>query len=165
MIREELYRLLEEVVKSDAPQVADIMQVEVTCDGNAWDVLDRATEALTIILSVQLICDREEEWMTENSYKLLESWFETNVLPHRKSDDESRDTRNVRCFHDGRDWFWWSSRVINDDLLRVYILLDGFPVSGFDLLRWLLECCGALQVEQGPAVDVADIPSWGDLSQ
>jgi len=159
MIREELKRLLFE---ADEESATDLMQVEVICDGNAWQVLERATEALAVILSVENICNNKDEWQTDDSYKLLESWFESNVLPHindEDDDDVSRDIDKVRWFGEGRDWFWWTARVLDDNRLFVYIMLDGFPVSGFDNLRWLLQCCGASQVEQGPAVGSSDIPA------
>ena len=152
MLRDELNRLLFKATENAAAPEMGLMQVEVSCDGNAGEVIARASEALCMILSVHLVCGDEEEWLTDSSYELLETWFENNVLVNLQDENVNRDTEEVRRFGDGRDWFWWSARVIDNNRLLVYILLTGFPVSGFDSLRWLLQCAGALRVEQGPAL-------------
>ena len=154
MVRDELKRLLFEVDKNSD---VNLMQVEVSCDNNASQVLERVIEALALILSVSSICGNKDEWLTEESYELLESWFSNNVLSHNDDDELNAGIQNVRWFGEGRDWFWWSAKVANENSLLVYILVTGFPISGFDSLRWLLKCCSASQVEQGSAVNSSDI--------
>lgn len=154
MVRDELKRLLFEVDESND---VNLMQVEVSCDSNAPQVLERAVEALAMILSVNSICGNKDEWLTAESYELLESWFSNNVLSQNNTDELNDGIRNVRWFGEGRDWFWWSAKVENENSLFVYILVTGFPISGFDSLRWLLRSCGASQVEQGAAVKSSDL--------
>jgi hypothetical protein len=146
MIRNELQRLIfEPKDNSDC----NLMQVDVKCDGNAQHVLERVTEALVMLLSIENICEDYDAWDTDNSYKFLAKWFEHNMFTHIIAPDVSRATDRVRYFSEDRDWFWWAGRVADAETLHVYILLEGFPVSGFDDLRWLLLCSGAMQVEQG----------------
>jgi len=154
MIRDELKRLLFEKDKNND---VNLMQVEVSCDNNASKVLELAIEGLAVILSVNSICGNKDEWLTAESYELLEAWLERNVLPRNIEATLSNDIRNVRWFGEGRDWFWWSAQVKNENTLFVYILVTGFPISGFDSLRWLLRSCGASQVEQGSTIKSSEL--------
>jgi hypothetical protein len=157
MIREELQRLL---FKPKKDEECNLMQIEVQCDGNAHKVLERAKEALVMILSVESLCEDYDSWETDASYKFLAEWFESNMFIHINAPDVSRDTDKVGYFSEERDWFWWDGRVVDDNILHVYILLEGFPVSGFDDLRWLLQCSGASSVEQGEQVQASDIHNY-----
>ena len=161
MIREEFNRLLFEADESDGYAGMELMEVEVGCDGDAWDVYLRTKEALAVILSQELLNEViEHEWDdygSDEQDEKLGPWFRKNVMIHAKGECLSESTEYLEWFNDGRDWFWWNARVRNDDLLHVYIKLSGFPVSGFDALRWLLKCCGATSVEQGDLKDIAEL--------
>ncbi|OAN61349.1 hypothetical protein A8B79_07775 [Balneola sp. EhC07] len=154
MAHDELKRLL---FGSDKSSDTTLMRVEVGCNNNASKVLEKAIEALTVILSVNSVCEGKEDWLTTESYEMLESWFTNNVLPDNNDDRLLDGIQNVRWFGEGRDWFWWSAQVADENTLYVYILVVGFPISGFDSLRWLLKCCGASVVEQGEAVKSSDL--------
>ncbi len=154
MARNELKRLL---FGSDKSSDTTLMRVEVSCNNNASQVLEQAMEALAVILSVNSVCKDKEEWLTSESYEMLEAWFINNMLPHNNDDRLLDGIQNVRWFGEDRDWFWWSAQIADENNLYVYILVAGFPISGFDSLRWLLECCGASEVEQGEAVKSSDL--------
>lgn len=154
MAHDELKRLL---FGSDKSSDTTLMRVEVSCNNNASRVLEQAIEALAVILSVNSVCEDKEDWLTTESYEMLESWFTNNVLPDNNDDRLLDGIQNVRWFGEDRDWFWWSAQVADENNLYVYILVVGFPISGFDRLRWLLKCCGASVVEQGEAVKSSDL--------
>lgn len=154
MARDELKRLL---LGSDKSSDTTLMRVEVSCKNNASQVLEQAIEALAVILSVNTVCEDKEEWLTTESYEMLEAWFTNNVLPDNNDYRLLDGIENVRWFGEDRDWFWWSAQIVDENNLYVYILVAGFPISGFDSLRWLLECCGASEVEQGEAVKSSDL--------
>lgn len=154
MARDELKRLL---LGSDKSSDTTLMRVEVSCKNNASQVLEQAIEALAVILSVNAVCEDKEEWLTIESYEMLEAWFTNNVLPDNNDYRLLDGIENIRWFGEDRDWFWWSAQIVDENNLYVYILVAGFPISGFDSLRWLLECCGASKVEQGEAVKSSDL--------
>lgn len=154
MVHDELKRLL---FGSDKSSDTTLMRVEASCNNNASRVLEQAIEALAVILSVNSVCEDKEDWLTTESYEMLETWFTNNVLPDNNDDRLLDGIQNVRWFGEDRDWFWWSAQVANENNLHVYILVAGFPISGFDSLRWLLKCCGASVVEQGEAVKSSDL--------
>lgn len=163
MIREELQRLLFGPDEDEEPIGFEIMQIEASCPDNASTVSDRAREALTVILSTHLICDAKEdakEWETDPVFEFLEAWF-YNSFEKQSAENEDQPSDNVRWFNDARDWFWWDAKVFDNNRLVVYITVVGFPISGFDLLRWLLISCGASQVEQGPCIDITEINESG----
>ncbi|MFW8590794.1 hypothetical protein ACOI22_08340 [Glaciecola sp. 2405UD65-10] len=149
MLNDELKRL---VFGANSSEEYDLMHVSVKCNGNAELVFERIKECLMLILSVEEICEYHEEWRTENSYELLETWFKTNLLCDVKSDELCCQVGKVRYFSEERDWFWWAGHVKENDYIDVYLKIEGFPVSGFDNLRWLFLCCGATEVAQQGSV-------------
>jgi len=157
MIREEINRLLFTPNPDDISGV-DIMEVHVSCDADAWLVLERLYEVLTIVLSTHLLNSKCNEDEMELQLQPLETWFKENIIQYIKdTEDTSTSTDYLEGFHSYRDWFWWNARGVDENNFKVYILLDGFPVSGFDSLRWLIECCGAVSVEQGDMIDPHEI--------
>jgi hypothetical protein len=133
---------------SPASLPPNVMGVNVACTGNAEEVLVRFRETLALILSVEVACQNDEEPLVDGAYQLLEEWFEADVMPYCVGDYAKSSTEKVRHFGEERDWFWWNGNTVNENLIVMTILVEGFPISGFDDLRWLLHCCGASSVEQ-----------------
>lgn len=160
MLRDELNRLLFQATEHDGHDHMEFMAVKVECEGNATEVLRRTSEALAMILSFQLVFDHtwSDEFIdTTECFEPLEQWFKKHA--HTPIEDEYYflNSENLTYFNEGRDWFWWSAEVKNKDMLIVYIKLQGFPVSGFDDLRRLLQTCGASYAEQGDCLELSDL--------
>jgi len=157
MIREELNRL---IFRPNPDEISgqDVMEVHINCEGDAWQVLERVYEVLSIVLSSHLInCKYDEDEMEEHLQPLT-TWFKDNVFQYIKDEEDTYpSTGYLTGFHPYRDWFWWDARGVDANNFKVYLLLDGFPVSGFDSLRWLIECCGAVSVDQGDMIDPHEI--------
>ena len=149
MLNDELKRLVFDVT---SPKELNLLHVSVECNGNAELVFERIKECLVLILSVEEICEYHDQWRIENSYELLETWFKTNLLCDVEDEQLCSQVGKVRYFHEERDWFWWRGHVRGNDYIDVYLQVVGWPISGFDDLRWILLCCGATEVEQQDAV-------------
>lgn len=130
------------------------MSVQVSCSESSLAVLKKVREALSVIYSVHLICHSKDFWETGDTFDFLGEWFcknfELETLP---------DSEILKGFNTMRDWSWWDVRILKPNQLTVYIKVSGFPISGFDCLRWLLQTCGASHVEQGPSLVPSEIPS------
>ncbi|GAB2679336.1 hypothetical protein [Aliiglaciecola aliphaticivorans] len=142
---EELRRI---VSGSSATLPNNTMKVNVSCNGNAEEILARFRETMALILSVEITCQNDEESLVDGAYQLLEEWFEADLIPFCEGDDVSQNPKKVRHFGEERDWFLWGGKTVSEELMVLTILVAGMPISGFDDLRWLLHCCGAISVEQ-----------------
>ena len=154
MIQAELRRV---ILGPKEPLERSVMQVNICCDGKAEKVLDKIKEALVMILSTESLCEDEHSFVQDSTYELMESWLDYYILQHIDEECLKEGKKRIRYFGEDRDWFWWSSRVVDENNICVYLLLEGFPVSGFDDFKWLLKCCGALEVEQGDVIQPNDV--------
>lgn len=149
--RNEFRRVLFGPWQWENPAGFAVMRAQVLCSGSPRLLLERARGTLAVILAAQEIVQASDTFLSMDD---LSGWFCTAVSPDTDCD---RATYYLDWFNSGRDWRWRGARVVEPERIDVYLDILGFPVSGFDCLRWLFKRCGALEVDQGPSVDPAEV--------
>ena len=151
ILQDELRRVVSGPEEGANDNCAELMEVHVSCPGNALAVHRRIREVYTVLLSAQIVCeanpDASDEAL-ESFYKMYGGWYAA-YAKESGTDPESFEIDDVKYFDEERDWFWWDARVLDKNNLIVYINVVGFPISGFELLRNLLINCGATDVVEG----------------
>lgn len=138
-----------------APSALGLMTVHLVGMRCPAQTLKRLRDALSMLFHCkELLCQKLEgeqtHWVTESEREdiIRESarkWFASQRWPCDKL--IWQEEQFAQLLHE-RDWEWWSGRVIEDQFVALEILVFGFPISGFDALRWLGELCGAREVKQ-----------------
>lgn len=168
---EELRHLINGVNPDDRVDGAGIILLEVHCDGNAEQVLQRCRQAFELVLHYT-----QENWPSEDTwYKLLPEWFISVCAPEKTQEEEEKYLAEWRKLsreeqileeesswsvmewvswfeptdssHNQRDWFWWDAFIKSPNSLFVAIEVVDIPFPSGSLY-WLLKSSGAVSVTE-----------------
>lgn len=137
------------------PGALGLLTVHLTGMRCPTETLLRLREALSMLFHCKELFEQknggdQKQWVTESERKdiirgSVRNWFTRQRWPCDKLDWQ--DDRFAQLLQE-RDWEWWSGRVVEGQFVALEILVFGFPISGFDALRWMSELCGAREVTQ-----------------
>jgi len=141
--------------------------VTVLCKGNASLVLERCREVLSRVLSHD-----ESLWPSDREWpRLLPSWFVAECGPEltkRQAKHEMKRSRRLSreemireeararwsvlswiywFMPEERSWWWWDAAVLEPNVLRITIEVEGSPYTA-GALEWLLRASGASEVKR-----------------
>jgi hypothetical protein len=155
----------------EVPGGVGLIEVKVSTEGSAVDVIERSRSVLRGVLTMTL-----DELRSPSAGALrLPVWFVAGCAPERSTEDDERwlawwrgldpearaRASDERPWSVGdwlywmlpeeRQWYWWDARVDRDRSARVFVEVAGWPTAT-GALQWLLRVAGA------SSVDVSDGP-------
>lgn len=155
-------RLLNGPAKDEETYGMSIAEVNVVCLGDAAEILSRCRNVLTLVLTRS-----KDTWPSVAEWsRILPKWFTEACSGEIDPAEQEAEIARVKSLpmEEGmmapwsigvwtgafnlnwRSWFWWNAEIVNDDHLRVWVAVDGWPYSE-GVLRWLLLAAGAQRIE------------------
>ena len=149
-----------------------IIWFNVSCPGNANQVLQNSREVLAIVLR-----QYEKNWLSENEWReVLPRWFVEGCAPESTEEENEENLANWRTLSreeqireeeeefwsvmewiswfeptEERYWFWWDAVVKAPNLLLVAVEVVDCIYPSVSL-EWLLRASGAIKVEEAKGI-------------
>ncbi|MDF1661885.1 MAG: hypothetical protein P1V97_08935 [Planctomycetota bacterium] len=154
-MRNERQRLILGPDPEEKPGALGLMRVRLTCVYLSESVLARIRESLSMVFhSAELAAQShgpsdaeafpQRPWR-EETLDRLERWYSAQFMADL---DEGPGREYLGQLFSERDWEWWSANIVDGQTIDIEIRVLGFPISGFDALRWHCQSCGASEVKQ-----------------
>lgn len=137
-----------------------IVEILVTCDGNASEVLQKTKEVVKRIIDCELSFeDSVDDWKS-----ILPNWFVEACSPEITKEEAEKLLETSRGFEalanrwtvsgfiywfrpEEKSWHWWEGKIKDSNTLIVQILVSEFPFA-WGSLGFLLRAAGADDVEE-----------------